>query len=75
MQGNVLVRGSAFFKALVEQRQYTGFLDSDHSRPEIWEELGKEETIKALAEAGVKHLFLEQKKKSTISYFFPLYLV
>jgi hypothetical protein len=62
-KGNVLVEGTNFFKAVAGQRQYTGFLDSDHGVVEIWETVGKEENIKALSEAGVKHLFLEQKRE------------
>jgi hypothetical protein len=54
---------SKLAKSLASQRQYTGFLDSDHGAVEIWKALGKEENIKALADAGVKHLFLEQKRE------------
>jgi hypothetical protein len=59
---NVSIRGPEFTKMAASQRQYTGFLDSDHGEVEIWEALGKEENIKALADAGIKHLFLEQKR-------------
>jgi hypothetical protein len=60
-KGNVYTRGSNFLKAAAEHRQYIGFLDTDHSLPEIWEEVAKEQNIKALSDAGVKHLFLENK--------------
>ena len=58
-----LVRGAGFIKMAASQRQYVGFQDIDHGVPEIWEELAKEENMKALAAAGVKHLFTELERR------------
>jgi len=60
-KGNVQAHGPDFFKKVAQARQYTGLLDTSHREMAIWEAVGKKENIKALADAGVKHIFLEQK--------------